>query len=98
MTMLPFKGRCHTCGHDHDHEAETIRDVLDIIKQSPSNTEQQALVKDAARYRWLRAQHWDTSKVAVVMYPKKNITLGSYCPFDHLLDELIDEEMTNAKP
>jgi hypothetical protein len=30
MTMLPFKGRCHTCGHDHDEEDVRLRDLLDI--------------------------------------------------------------------
>lgn len=28
--MRPFQGRCHTCGHDHDSEAVTLRDVMDI--------------------------------------------------------------------
>lgn len=30
MSMRPFQGRCHTCGHDHDSEAVTLRDVMDI--------------------------------------------------------------------
>lgn len=34
MTMLPFRGRCHTCGHDHDAEDQRLRDVLDICKQA----------------------------------------------------------------
>ncbi len=32
MSMRPFQGRCHTCGHDHDSEAVTLRDVMDIGK------------------------------------------------------------------
>ena len=34
MTMLPFHGRCHTCGHDHDAEAAHWRDVLELAQRS----------------------------------------------------------------
>jgi len=34
MTMLPFRGRCHTCGHDHDRENERWRDVLDLATRA----------------------------------------------------------------
>ena len=30
MTMRPFSGRCHTCGHDYDAETQHWRDVLDL--------------------------------------------------------------------
>lgn len=32
--MLPFRGRCHTCGHDHDAEDTRLRDLLDICQRS----------------------------------------------------------------
>ena len=48
---------------------------------------------DAERYRWLRAQHWSESAVAVVSDPKQNVRLGAYCPSDTLLDEAIDALM-----
>lgn len=35
MTLTPFRGRCHTCGHDHDAEDTRLRDVLDIVAQAP---------------------------------------------------------------
>lgn len=34
MTMQPFKGRCHTCGHDHDAETLHWRDVLDLKERA----------------------------------------------------------------
>jgi hypothetical protein len=30
VTLAPFRGRCHTCGHDHDAETQHWRDVLDL--------------------------------------------------------------------
>ena len=54
----------------------------------------EALERDADRYRWLRAQHWSDSAVAVVSEPKQNVRLGVYCPSGDLLDEAIDAAMT----
>lgn len=34
MTMLPFRGRCHTCGYDHDAETQHWRDVLDLAQRA----------------------------------------------------------------
>ena len=34
MNMRPFTGRCHTCGHDHDADVTTLRDVLDITDKA----------------------------------------------------------------
>lgn len=36
MSIKPFTGRCHTCGHDHDAEETLLRDVLDICKPAPA--------------------------------------------------------------
>lgn len=33
MSMHAFKGRCHTCGHDHDAETQRWRDVLDLAER-----------------------------------------------------------------
>jgi hypothetical protein len=51
------------------------------------------LLADAIRYRWLRKQHWDHSAMAVVSDPKENVRLGTYCPSDDRLDAAIDEAM-----
>ena len=49
-----------------------------------------ALAKDAARYRWLRAQTWDISILAVVANPKTAVRLGNDCPSLDRLDAAID--------
>jgi hypothetical protein len=52
--------------------------------------EVRALRKDAERYRWLRAQHWDKSNLAVVCHPKQSVRLGFDCPSAERLDAAID--------
>lgn len=47
----------------------------------------------AARYRWLRQQRWDSSRLCVVTDPKRSVRLGQYCPTGDLLDEEIDAAM-----
>lgn len=49
--------------------------------------------KDAARYRYLRTQHWSGSDLAVIVNPKVNARLGSFCPSEELLDAQIDERL-----
>ena len=65
----------------------------DLISTTPAQPDHSELVKDAARYRWLREQHWSDSKFAVVSNPKTAVNLGSICPSRELLDEAIDEAM-----
>lgn len=48
---------------------------------------------DAQRYRWLRAQHWNESNIAVVIDPRISVTLGYDCPSEERLDELIDSSI-----
>ena len=62
----------------------------DLISTTPAQPDHSELVKDAARYRWLREQHWSDSKFAVVSNPKTAVNLGSICPSRELLDEAID--------
>jgi hypothetical protein len=52
--------------------------------------EVQALREDAERYRWLRAQRWDKSNLAVVCHPKQSARLGFDCPSAERLDSAID--------
>jgi hypothetical protein len=52
--------------------------------------EVRALREDAERYRWLRAQHWNESDLAVVRHPKQSVRLGFDCPSAELLDSAID--------
>lgn len=49
--------------------------------------------RDADRYRWLRAQQWDTSPLAVVVDPKRAVKLGHDLPSLDRLDAAIDDAM-----
>lgn len=56
---------------------------------------------DAARYRWLRTQHWHGSALCVVANPKQAVKLGHDCPSMERLDDLIDAgrlECAGAQP
>lgn len=52
-----------------------------------------ALVKDAARYRWLREQHWNKNVIGVVPDPKKALDLGIDTLAMTRLDNFIDKIM-----
>lgn len=52
-----------------------------------------ALRKDAERYRWLRAQHWNTGQLCVVAEPKAAVKLGHCCPSGEYLDMAVDDAM-----
>jgi hypothetical protein len=45
---------------------------------------------DAARYRWLREQQWNSSNLFVIAGSKSRIRLGTDCPSLVLLDNAID--------
>ena len=64
MTMMPFKGRCHTCGHDHDSDEEMFAGLRELMKPERDATiesqaaqiaaltaERDALRADAERLR-----------------------------------------------
>jgi len=51
---------------------------------------------DAARYRWLREQHWNEADMAVVCEPKKSVKLGFDCPSGERLDEAIDSAIASS--
>lgn len=69
--------------HEHDDLSIGIEAADEI----------EALRKDAARYRWLRAQQWNSSPLAVVCNPKAAIKLGHDSPSLLRLDEAIDAAM-----
>jgi hypothetical protein len=62
-------------------------DIEDIRKEIA------ALELDAARYRWLRTQQWNSGCLCVVATPRVSVKLGSDCPSMERLDELIDDAM-----
>ena len=77
-------------GVDQVSAVNQARTALAALRAQPDHSE---LVKNAARYLWLREQHWSDSKFAVVSNPKTAVNLGSICPSRELLDEAIDEAM-----
>lgn len=48
---------------------------------------------DAARYRWLREQHWTDNTYAVFCRPEENSKIGAWSPSGEQLDEVIDQAM-----
>lgn len=55
------------------------------------------MVKDAARYRWLREQHWNEAPpLCVVTRPKQAVRLGHDCPTLDRLDAAVDAAMGAA--
>lgn len=54
-------------------------------------------IRDAMRYRWLRAQHWGDSNLCVVKDPKDAVKLGRCCPSGGWLDAAIDDAMKERK-
>lgn len=52
---------------------------------------------DAARYRWLRAQHWNDADICVVAHPKGSVKLGTDCPSLERLDAAIDAALTQPE-
>ena len=81
LAMLAQDGdMCHWT----DAHTVALRDAVTLLA---------AERKDAERYRWLRAQHWDTGILAVVADPKDAIKLGYDCPSLARLDEQIDAAM-----
>lgn len=83
---------CGTCGGDGVlgpvEDFEALAAERDQLK-----TENDALRKDADRYRWLRGQYWNESEIAVVCHPKKAVKLGFDCPSEERLDCAIDAAM-----
>ncbi|MCV4285073.1 hypothetical protein [Pseudomonas capsici] len=55
--------------------------------------ENEALRRDATRYRFLRNQHWPAAYLAVVVNPKTSVKLGHDCPSGARLDEEVDGAM-----
>ncbi|WP_143808775.1 hypothetical protein [Paraburkholderia susongensis] len=54
--------------------------------------------RDAARYRWLREQHWNEATLFVVAGGQYVVRLGTDCPSRERLDAAIDEAMATAQP
>ena len=94
MPRPPVFGFC--VGHLHVCSACFDVAVLAVRRRAaaaPLDTATSTRSLDAERYSWLRAQFWDTGKLAVVANPTAVLRLGSYCPSLEQLDAAIDGEM-----
>mgnify|MGYP003517323134 CR=1 FL=1 len=58
--------------------------------------ENERLKADAARYAWLRRQHWSDASMCVVMKPRSAVRLGHECPSVDRLDAAIDAAMAQG--
>lgn len=68
----------------------TVKESNESLKLKHDEKES---AKDAARYRWLREQHWSGGVIAVVLEPKIAVRLGEVCPSGVELDRIIDDKM-----
>lgn len=66
-------------------------------KHSPLPAAQASDAEDAARYRWLREQQWNTAQVFVVFGGKSHVRLGTDCPSLERLDTIIDRASYRPK-
>lgn len=85
--------------HDDDETKKRIDFARAILAAAGPDS---ALVKDAARYRWLRDCDWFSSELCVLRSPKQvltktGLTLGADCPSRNRLDEAIDAALSGAK-
>lgn len=62
-----------------------------------SGETEEAILLDAARYRWLRNQHWNESVLAVVLNPKESVKLGRDLPSLERLDKMTDTQMSISR-
>lgn len=88
---------CPIClQREYDGERERLRAATGkdlAVYQAIADNYHQDIHRDATRYRWLRAQHWDSGPLAVVRHPRQAIKLGHEAPNLEVLDKYIDEAM-----
>lgn len=80
-----------------EHEAAVCAVQKNIDRLEDFSVAYEAMKKDAARYQWLRGQHWGTDVIGVLVRPKTHSHLGSIFPSLKLLDDTIDHMMEKLK-
>lgn len=78
---------------DADTLGALVERAQDLSNPDPFRTTD---AKDAARYRWLRAQHWNESTLFVVAGHHSLVRLGTECPSGELLDAAIDAAIAKS--
>ncbi len=85
--------------HDNHGRKQTPMSYADLqAERDALLAEQDALRKDAERYRWLRIADWWNSPLCVIRDPKQQAKPGSDCPSRDRLDEAIDAALQGAQP
>jgi hypothetical protein len=76
ITGQPLRADIHSpfnaCMHRDDCKAADAQVLRAIARVNALEAELEALRKDAERYRWLRAQHWNTYCFPLVIYPSQD--------------------------
>ncbi|MFM0405250.1 hypothetical protein [Paraburkholderia dipogonis] len=75
-------------------EGWQARSVAQPVEQTWALTDD---ARDAARYRWLRQQHWNEADMFVVAGSKSQVRLGADCPSLVRLDDVIDAAIATAQ-
>lgn len=78
-----------------DEDAEKARVAIDRAVQAAKQGAGQD-ARDAARYRWLREQQWDSASLFVIDGGKERVRLGTDCPSLFRLDAAIDAAIAAA--
>jgi hypothetical protein len=69
-----------------------------LVKEYAARISDEADARDAARYRWLRAQYWNSSNLFVIAGSKSQVRLGTDCPNHDRLDSAIDAAIRARQP
>ena len=72
-----------------DQVRALLESAASLVRATPPDLAAE-LRENAARYEWLRAQHWESSPLCVVCDPKDAVKLGRTCPSGEYLDMEID--------
>lgn len=93
-----LKGSCAKLGSEHAGMARSFKKANRMQSEARAERDQlkaenDALRKDAERYRWIRTADWWRSPVCAISNPKEQAKLGSDCPSGERLDAQIDAAM-----
>ena len=73
---------------DSERDAKAIAAAINLLRTH--RDELLGVVEDAARYRFLRDQRWESSNIFVIKGGKEQVRLGTHCPNLGELDAAID--------
>ena len=71
-------------------------EIIRLRRAATPSAGDDAVMRDALRYRHLREQQWNTASLFVVAGSKDSVRLGTDCPSLARLDEAVDEAIRAA--